>query len=44
MKKIKTLENAEQKNVIDELTNLVKPNEKLLSKICMTTFEGYDSS
>jgi len=36
------------KSVVDELTKLIKSNEKFLSKIsvliCMTTFEGYGSS
>jgi len=37
------------KNVVDNLTKLIKPNEKLLNKITvliciMTTFKGYGSS
>ena len=35
------------KNVVDKLTKLMKPNEKFLGKItvfiCMTSFEGYGS-
>jgi len=36
------------KNVVDKLTKLIKPNEKFLRKItvliCMKIFEGYGSS
>jgi len=46
MKNVKKLD----KNVVDKLKELIKPNEKFACKsrptvlICMTTFEGYGFS
>jgi len=50
MKRIKKLQKALNKNIVDKLTKLIKPNEKFPQSLdantvlmCMSTFEDYGS-